>query len=462
MATNSFIQVPPDGAGKKLFAQSHTIDGSSQVVQAYHLADPDIPTQLQRVSYSGAATVGFSEGEASLDSFGNLRVSNATVLGYYDYVSDPQDDLFWDRTTGTSAITHVADSSYLNLSVGSASGDSATRSTTRYHFYQPGIGNLVIQTLALNDNGKTGNTRRWGYGDEKDAMFWELDGEWNNVLMNHFFVVIRSNVGGVVTENRIPRINWNGDKIDGNGPSGFTLALTGRMFYWIDYAWLGVGPVRFGVLGSRGERITCHTFEHPAGAPVPYTTTGSLPLFWQNINTASTSGPSEMRSICSAIYAESAVDYNFWRFEDIESPPKTVTTDTPILSMRPELTLSGKPNRTGIYPECLQFIVTGGNVKVSIVENATTLTGATWTVGGGGCTEGDIGATAIAGGSKFKSFYLAPGCHTIKIYDLYETNDEGYHVYGDGLSAQTFSLVATKFDGTTVTVGASLSYRELR
>ena len=458
---HNFIQVPPDSTGKKVHHHTTEVENSTIYTPVVHLGDSSNPERVQTVSYRGAATVGFSEGEPSLDAFGSVRVSSSKVLGYYDYVTDSQDDLFWDRTTGTGGITHVADSSYMNISVGSASGDSATRSTTRYHFYQPGTGNLILQTIALGDTGKLGNTRRWGYGDEKDAMYWELDGAWDNILMNHFFAVIRSNVGGVITENRIPRINWNGDKIDGNGPSGFTLNLTGRMFYWIDFAWLGVGPVRFGVLGSNGERITCHTFQHPAGAPVPYTTTASLPLFWQNINTSATGGASEMRSICSAVYAESDYNYNFWRFEDVEAAPKVVTTATPVLSLRPQLMLSGKVNRTGIYPESIQVFVTGGNVKVEVIDNAI-LTGATWGVTGGGSAQGDTTATASSGGVKFKSFYLAAGCHSIDLTPFYETNDEGYHVLGDGLSSQTFSLVATKFDGTTVNVGASLCYRELR
>ena len=459
--THSFVQVPPDSTGKRIHHHTNVIEGELSYTPICHVGDANNPERLQTVSYRGAATVGFSEGEPSLDAFGNVRVSSARVLGYYDYVVDPQNDLFWDRTSGTASITHVADSSYMNLAVGSAAGDRAIRSTTRYHFYQPGTGNLILQTVALGDTGKTGNVRRWGYGDESDAMYWELDGAWDNVLMNHFFVVIRSNVGGVITENRVPRVDWNGDKIDGNGASGFSLNLTGRMFYWVDFAWLGVGPVRFGVLGKNGERITCHTFQHPAGAPVPYTTTASLPLFWENVNTSMTGGASEMRNICSAVYAESNYDYAFWRFEDIESAPKAVTTNTPLLSMRPRTVIGGKVNRTGIYPESVQVFVTGGSIKIEVVDNAT-LTGATWAIEGAGSVEGDIAATSFTGGSKFKSFYLAPGCHNIDLTPFYETNDEGYHVWGDGLSAQTFSLVATKFDGTTVNVGASLCYRELR
>jgi len=463
MVTNSYVQVPPDSTGKKLHGLQHIVDTNTVEIPAYHLTDPNNPTNKQTVSYRGAANVAFSEGEPSLDAFGNLRVSTGTPLGYYDYVSDGQNDLFWDRTTGTGSITHVPNGSYVNLSVGSGATDSSTRSTTRYHFYQPGTGNYVVQTLILGDAGKTNNNRSWGYGDDEDALYWELTGEFDNIIMNHFFVVIRSNASGSVSERRIARKDWNGDKLDGNGKSGFQITLTGRMYYWIDFAWLGVGAARFGVLGSSGERIICHTFDNVAGDPLPYMSSGSLPLFWKNYNSGITSGASEMRSICSAVYSESTPNYNYWRFADIETvTPKTVTTNTPIISMRPALIYNTRPNRAGTYPDSISVYVTGGSIKLSIAEDVT-LTGDTWGITGGGSTIGDISATSVVlDGANFKTYYLAAGCHNIDISNIYETNDEGYHVLGDGLSSQTFTLIATKLDGTTVTTGAVLNYRELR
>lgn len=459
MATNSYVQVPPDSTGKKLHALQHTVDAVAVQVQGFHLVDVDNPGFVQSVDALGQASVRFAEGSPSMDAFGNLRVSSAHCLGYYDNVSGAQDDLFYTETTGTAAAT-LGDS-YLTLSVGSANNDRILRKTTRHHFYQPGIGNLVIQTLALGDTGKVNSVRRWGYGDENNGMYWELDSAWDNVNMNHFFACIRSDVGGSVVENRVARANWNGDKIDGTGYSGFQLTLNGRMFYWIDFAWLGVGPVRFGVLGPNGERIVCHTFRHPAGDPVPYTRTASLPLFYEMKNVGVTSGTSEMRSICAAVYAETKPNYNFYSYADIESGAVTVTADTPVVSLRPKLTFGGMTNRTGTYPRSLSVMVTGGNAKLSIVEGGG-LTGATWGISGEGSTEGDAGATAATGTHTYHSWYLAEGAHNIDVTDLYDTNDEGYHVAGDGLSSQIMTLLATKLSGTTVTVRAAITYRELR
>jgi hypothetical protein len=119
-------------------------------------------------------------------------------------------------------------------------------------------------------------------------------------------------------------------------------------------------------------------------------------------------------------------------------------------------------SRVGIYPECLCLYVTGGPVKITIIDDAV-LTGATWAISGEGFAEGDIAATAASDGSRFKSFYVNTGVINLPVDSVYETNDEGYHRLADDSDSYTFTLVATKLNpADTVTVGAALSYKELR
>lgn len=162
-----------------------------------------------------------------------------------------------------------------------------------------------------------------------------------------------------------------------------------------------------------------------------------------------------------AVYAEAKTNYNFYTYADIESGLVPVTTNTPIASLRPKLTFAGHPNRTGIYPRTISIFVAGGNIKLSIIDNGT-LTGATWSHNGEGCTEGDTAATVVTDGVPYLSYYLSPGAHNIDVTSIYQTNDEGYHVTGDGTDTQTMTIVATKLDGTTVNVQAQITYRELR
>lgn len=448
--TNSYIQVPPNSTGSKLFTQQHTIDAAATQVPVYHLASGIDPSNIQTVDSRGQAYVRFAEGSPSMDAFGNLRISMAECLGAYEYTQDAMADLFQDITATGGSIVWNQQASETALIANTAATASIVRSTNRYHYYQPGIGNFAIFTLAHSDAGRANNIRRWGYFDANNGLFFELNG-------TSFNVVIRSSTTGSVVERRITQENFNLDKLDGTGVSGFDFDITKANFYFIDFAWLGVGEVRFGVLGPNGERNFCHVFQNPNSNIGAYMQSGSMPLRWENFNTGVTGGTSEMRTICSAVYAESKTNYTFWRFADIErSTPVTVNVDTPIFSMRVK---SG--SRVSIYPECLCIYVTGGNVKLTIIDDAV-LTGATWTISGEGSAEGDLGSTVATGGSRFRTFYVAPGVTNLPISQFYETNDEGYCRLADDSDSYIFTLVATKLDGTTVNVGATLEYRELR
>lgn len=457
MSTNSFVRVPPDSTGKRLQTLEHTVSGQVVNSQVMNLGDPANPENLQYVDEYGQAFMRFAEGSPGMDAFGNLRVSNAKMLGAYEYTNGPMNDLFTDIEIGGGSLTYMPTASQMVLSVDSATGSEAKRVTNRYHYYQPGVGNLVITTLALGDAGKAGNTRGWGYGDMYNGLLWRLVG-------TEFQVCIRSNITGSVATEAVPQSQWNGDKLDGTGVSGMVLDLTKANFYWIDFAWLGVGPARFGVLAEDGSRVVCHTFKNPNNRLGPYMATGSLPLSFHNFNTDTTAGTSEMKLICAAVYSESDINYTFWRFADIERDPVAVTTDTHILSMRPKYEVNGKVNRIGLYPDSLSVYVSDGNIKLTILDDAT-LSAPTWSVSGEESAEGDISASTVTGGSKFKIFYLGKGCHDLCLECFYEVNDEGYHTLANATGPEdvyTFTVVATKLDGTTVNVGAALTYRELR
>lgn len=454
MGTNSYIQVPPDSTGKKMYAMQHSVNSNTVQSQVFHIGDPDNPTYQQKVDIRGQANVRFAEGSPGLDAFGNLRSSEATILGGYEYSNGDQADLFQDLTATGGNVNYTAASATTTLSVTSSNGSSVKRTTNRYHYYQPGNGTLVLTTTYLGDAGKANNTRRWGFYDDDNGLFFELAGTTLNVVR-------RSKVTGVVVEERVPQASWNSDPMDGTGISGIDLDLTKGNLYWIDLAWLGVGAVRFGVVAPDGSRWVAHTFENPNSNTGPYMATGTLPIRLENFNTGATSGTSEIHHICTAVYSESQTDYTFWRFSDIErSTPVTVTTDTHILSMRPKSTnVGGGANRAGIYPDYLSVYVTGGNVKISIYDDCT-LTSPSWTAAES-LAESDITGTIGALGTRFRTFYVPAGVTNIDLSPYYELNDEGYHRLADNTGGYIFTLVATKLDGTTVTMAATLGYREL-
>jgi hypothetical protein len=296
-------------------SQTNVIDGGATQVetQVVHVASGNDPTHVQIVDAYGAAKVSFAEGAPSLDAFGNLRTSNAHMVGAYEYTNDAMADLFLDATASAGQVTYDSAKSAVILTTNSGAGSTASRTSHRYHFYQPGTGLFIIQTLQMGDVGKANNVRQWGYYDELNGFYWKLDG---TVLK----VGIRSNTSGVVVDTEIPQASWNGDKLDGTGLSEMVIDVTKANFYWVDFAWLGVGTVRFGVESPDGARIVAHTFKNPNANPDAYMASPTLPVRWENYNTGITSGTSEMKTICSAVYSEgrSTEDYTFWRYGSCE------------------------------------------------------------------------------------------------------------------------------------------------
>jgi len=80
-----------------------------------------------------------------------------------------------------------------------------------------------------------------------------------------------------IEELRIPQSQWNIDKADGNGPSGFNLDLTKMQMAYIDYSWYGAGKVRYGFKGVTGDVNYFHELVHNNIQTEAYLRSGNLP-----------------------------------------------------------------------------------------------------------------------------------------------------------------------------------------
>jgi len=91
-----------------------------------------------------------------------------------------------------------------------------------------------------------------------------------------------SGVSGVkaslVQETRIPQSQFNIDKIDGTGPSGFTID-TGKMhMLGIQYTWYGAGFIDFMVRGSDGNWVYAHRIKNNNINYEAHMRSGNLPV----------------------------------------------------------------------------------------------------------------------------------------------------------------------------------------
>jgi hypothetical protein len=78
-------------------------------------------------------------------------------------------------------------------------------------------------------------------------------------------------------DTRVPSSQFNIDRLDGTGPSGYNVDLTKMQMLYIDYSWYGAGFIRFGMRGPDGNVVYCHKIINNNVNYLAYMRSGNLP-----------------------------------------------------------------------------------------------------------------------------------------------------------------------------------------
>ena len=89
-------------------------------------------------------------------------------------------------------------------------------------------------------------------------------------------------------DTRVAQSDWNIDKADGSGPSGFNLDITKIQMAYIDYSWYGAGKIRFGFKDAKGHVKYMHAFLHNNRLEEAYMRSGNIPARYEIENTNNT------------------------------------------------------------------------------------------------------------------------------------------------------------------------------
>ena len=81
---------------------------------------------------------------------------------------------------------------------------------------------------------------------------------------------------------KIPQSQWNIDKCDGTGPSGYNIDLAKMQMFYIDYSWYGAGFIRWGFRGPTGDVIYCHKQANNNVNTEAYMRSGNLPARYES------------------------------------------------------------------------------------------------------------------------------------------------------------------------------------
>jgi len=232
----------------------------------------------------------------SIDAFFRWRVSNPTTLfdskQLYDNLPLVWDDQEVSGSGTASAYSQAGAKTGMSVSANTA-GKRVRQTFMRFN-YQPGKSQLVFLTSRMSGAG-TGITAQVGQFDDDNGIYFEAkDGVLN--------AVIRSSTSGSAVDTKVAQSAWNGDKLDGTGPSGHTLDPTMGSIMFLDYEWLGFGKVRVGFVIDELPHV-CHTFYHANMLDSVYMTTPNNPLRY-SIENDGTGAATSMDHVCSTVISE--------------------------------------------------------------------------------------------------------------------------------------------------------------
>ena len=384
---------------------------------------------------------------ATHDSFGRLRTSQPVAL-----ISDR--GLFDNQSIWSSAVngagasvdtTNSANSSMINLTVGTASGEYVYRQSRQRAIYEPGKSQVFMGTFCFEP--KTNVRQRVGYFDSKDGIYLEHDG-------TQVSIVIRTTSSGTTddTTSRVTQSNWNLDKFDGHGLSAANLDWTKSQILFMDMEWLGTGRVRVGfVIG--GEIIYAHEFLHANVVDTTYMGHAALPMRYEIENTGTSASSTTLKSVCQTVMSEGG--------QNVKGIPKSETTGNdavtvpttgflPLISIR----LNSATRNSTFELLSAEILNTSNSFLQYEITLNPTLTSPSW----GTCTdliECDTSATALSGGTKIYSGFIS-GKSTPALDNLQSYLRGGFDI-NDTADIVTLSAKAI---GSSCNVYGSLNWKE--
>jgi len=235
----------------------------------------------------------------SIDAFGKWRVSQPTTLFDGKQIVDSGSFYFDIKTTSGGTVTWNSGSAQSTMAVTSTSGSRAIKQTKRIFVYQPGKSQQIICTGKF-DGRVDGIKKSIGSFDDDNGYFFQTSG-------SSFGIVLSKTINGVRTDTFVSQSTWHLDKMNGTGPSGNTLDVSKAQIYTMDYEWLGVGRIRYGVV-QKGILIYVHEINNYNSLETVYLRNPNLPIRYEISTHKNTTTGSLMTQICSTVISEGGFD----------------------------------------------------------------------------------------------------------------------------------------------------------
>lgn len=143
-------------------------------------------------------------------------------------------------------------------------------------------------------------------------------------------------------DTAIPQDEWNIDKCDGTGPTGFYLDIHKIQMAYMDYSWYGAGKVRFGFKDQKGTVRYVHEFIHNNKFTEAYMRSGNIPARYEIENIGKPTYVPALAHWGTSVIMDG-------RFDDDRAYVFTASANTLSITGSSTVAVSGKVETTGVY-----------------------------------------------------------------------------------------------------------------
>lgn len=284
---------------------------------------------LGSVSISNEPAIGALP-HANLGAFGDLEVMTLTPVCHLSFVTGLRSQLL--SSTTANAATVDTNGGRLRLQTGTNAAGSAIAQSVRPVSYRPGQG-ITARFTALFTAGAADSTQIAGMGNASDGYFFGYNGATFGILHRNTTV-----------DTWVAQTSWNGDKCDGTGASGFTLAPTKGVPMMVKYPFLGYGNIRFYIQDPATSLwILAHTIKYAATSASIQVSNPCLSFYAQVLNSGNTSNLTAYIGSVGVFFdgPRAFLGPQFaW-----DGSKSSVTTEAAVFTLRSATTVNGVTNR---------------------------------------------------------------------------------------------------------------------
>ena len=293
-----------------------------------------------------------------LTSFGEVSVAESYPISQTDFVYGINTVITSNITSGSNAFVGTANG-LLTLTANAAAGSSmAMFRPKKFVKYRPGESSVTRITGMFTSGAPANSIQLVGQGFLDPISNVVIDGMGFGYQGASFGVFWFRNSA----INFIPQTQWNCDKMDGTGKSGFLLDPTKLNIFQFKFQYLGGGNLFFYVLcGLTGRWAIAHMIQNAGTLTVPVFRDPTMHAMWySNCYATGSNTPVVVQGASLGQFIEGNRRFLGPKGAFVYAPPGSVTnnTNTMMFALRNALYFTGIPNRSQAHVRSVSF---GGN-----------------------------------------------------------------------------------------------------